>query len=678
MTVLGPLLSVPPVAAADGDPSVDVTIATLDPSGLRPGDAVTMTGTVTNSDGHAWTAVQAYLVIPASPFTTRGQVEDTIGSTGTYTGVRVVEAGSFDEVGDLAPGQSLPFQVTVPYEQLRVTGAQGIYPVGVQILATDDEGNRSPTAIARATTFLPSVETPQQAVPTSIVWPFLMPDHRDSSGDYDDSTALLDAVSTGGRLRSLLDLASSTPAGASTVLVDPALLVGVDDLAKDRDQPDDVPVSVVQRAEAGRFLDDLLGFARSRSAWVVDYDRPDVLALSDNPDLAPALQEAIDSATADALRTYQVSGRRVSWPTRDGVSRDLLVNLRGNGSGRGDTPVIVRPNSVPDWESRLGSLIQYDTPAGPMPLLVDDFIDNAASGPETVTTLRQRLLTEASVAVLERAIDPRSNADAVVVVDPEWDPGADWAAGDLASAFAAPYVQPTNLDSLLSGGSLRTYDGSVPARAKAGALSREQLQQATAIVTAGRTLRSIIAQSDPVAATLARDVAEVLAVRWRLDRSEALSIATARARRIGAELRKITIEAPPSVTLSSSKGGFPLTIRNDTDEAISIGVNLDSSNPALSIPAVRQVEVGAGERMTLTVQVDLGSQRATDLTARLRTETGESFGSATTFRVRSSSISAVLWVAMGLAGVFVLLALVRRFHRRRNGSPSEPLTDDDV
>lgn len=673
LTVLGPQLSAPPATAADDEPSVSVTIQTLTPTGLSPGDDVTMTGTVTNSDDHAWTKVQAYLVIPASPFTTRGQVEDAIGTAGSYTGDRVVEVGSFDEVGDLAPGQALPFQVTVPYEQLDVTGAQGVYPVGVQILATDDEGIRSQTAIARATTFLPTISTPEQPVPTSIVWPFLMPDHREASGDYADPAGLLEAVSTGGRLRSLLDLASSTPPGAATVVIDPALLVGVDDLAKDRDQPDGVEVSDEQRAEAGRFLEDLLGFARARSPWVLDYDRPDVLALSDNPDLAPALKEAIDTATADVLTTYQLSGRRVAWPTRDGVSRDLLINLRGNG----DSPVIVRPNSVPDWESRLGSLIQYDTPGGPVPLLVDDFRDGDPSASETVATLRQRLLTDASLAVLERAIDPRSRADAVIVVDPDWDPGADWAAGDLASAFTAPYVQPTNLDSVLSGGALATYDGDVPSRAKARPLSREQLMQATAIVTAGRTLSSIIAQSDPVASELARDAAEVLAVRWRLDRPTALSIATARARRTGAELRKISIEAPPSVTLSSSKGGFPLTIRNDTDVAIRIGVNLDSSNPALSIPSVDQIEVGAGERRTLTVQIDLGTQRTTFLTARLMSDAGQSFGTATTFKVRSSSISTVLWVAMGLAGAFVLFALVRRFHRRRTGTSSDPLTDDD-
>lgn len=675
-TVIG---LVPATAATDDgtsdDPRLEVAIDSLAPTLLAPGRDVTMTGTVTNDDDHAWTAVQAYLVIPTSPFTTRRQVDEAIADGRAYTGVRVIETGSFDEVGDLAAGQSSQFRVEVPYEQLRITGAEGVYPVGVQILATDDEGNRSPVAVARATTFLPLVSSPGDPVPTTVVWPFLMPDHRGADGDYADPEGLLAAVGPGGRLRNLLDLAASTPAAASTVVVDPALLVGVDDLSAGRRVSDDVEVTDEQKAAAATFLDDLLVFARARSPWILDYDRPDSLALSDNPDLAGPLQESIDRATASALTTYQLSGRRVSWPTRDGVSRALLADLRGDG----DTPVIVTPRSVPDWERRLGSMVQYETSNGPVPLLVDDVDDGDTPGEDSAATLRQRVLSEASLAVLERTIDPDSRADAVVLVDPQWDPGTDWATGELSTAFSAPFVQPTTLDAVLTR-PLSTYDGDVPTAARARPLSRAQLEAATTIVTQGRTLSSIIDQDDGFAAGLARGVSEVLAVRWRLDRTEALSIAAARARGTGAQLDRITIEAPPSVTLSSSKGGFPLTIRNDTDQAIRIGVDLDSSNPALAIPAVDSVAIAAGERRTLTVQIDLGNQRTTYLTAHLMTEQGQVVGTKTTFKVRSSSISAVLWVAMGAAGVFVLIALVRRFHRRRTAgsvSTADQLPDDD-
>lgn len=671
-TIFGVALVPAPVTAADGDADVRVSIRSLSPSTLSAGGDVTMTGTVSNLEDRVWTKAQAYLVIPASPFTTRGQIEDAVENGNAYTGTRVIDAGTFDEVGDLAPGQSTRFRIKVPYERLGITGAEGVYPIGVQILATDADGNRSQTAIARATTFLPLISEDKEAVPASFVWPFLMPDYRGVNGTYADPSGLLESVGAGGQLRNLLDLASSTPREGATILVDPALLVGVDDLAKGRRMPKGFELTDEQRPEVERFLSDLLAIARSGSCWILDFGRPDDLALSENSDLREPLRGAIDQATEKALTTYQLSGRRVSWPTRDGVTRQLLSETRGAG----DRPAIVTPSAVPDWERRLGSIVKYDTAGGPAPLFVDDLRVGDGSRTDTVATLRQRLLSDAALATLERTIDPASRADAAILVDPDWDPGVRWATGRLAEAFTASFTQATSLETLLTR-PVSAYEGAVPSTAKATPIGRPQLEAAADVVANGQLLSSIISQSDQVDASLARDVAGLLRVRWRLDRSEGLAIATARERRTRAELAKISIEAPPSVTLSSSKGGFPLTIRNDTDEEIRIGVDLDSSNPALAIPAVTPVEVGAGERRTLTVQIDLGTQRATDLTAHLQTPDGQTIGDGTTFKVRSSSISAVLWVAMSLAGVFVLAALARRFHRRRTGRSSEPLADDD-
>lgn len=658
--------------AADGDADLSVSIRSLSPSHLATGSDVTMTGTVANRGDAPWTKVQAYLVIPASPFTTRGQIDEAVGNGNAYTGSRIVDVGTFDEVGDLAPGQTSRFRVTVPWERLGITGAEGVYPIGVQILATDADGNRSQTAVARATTFIPLISDTRDPVPASIVWPFLMPDYRGVNGDYADPAGLLESVSAGGQLRNLLDLAISTPRESATILVDPALLVGVDDLAKARHQPRGFDLAGEQSAEAERFLADLLSIARSGSCWILDFGRPDDLALSENPDLRSALRGAIDQATETALTTYQLTGRRVSWPSRDGVTRELLSDVRRDG----DRAVIVTPSSVPDWESRLGSIVNYVSASGPVPLIVDDRRVGDTPRTHTVATLRQRLLSDAALATLQRSIDPESRADAVVLVDPVWDPGVRWATGRLSEAFTAPFTQAASLESMMTS-TLSSYTGDVPRTAEARPIGRAQLETAADVVANGQLLSSIISQSDRVSASLARDVAGILRISWRLDRPTGLAIATARERRTRAELAKISIEAPSSVTLSSSKGGFPLTIRNDTDEAIRIGVDLDSSNPALAIPPVGTVEVGAGERRTLTVQVDLGTQRTTDLTAHLMTDDGQTIGAGTTFRVRSSSISAVLWVAMGLAGIFVLAALARRFHRRRTTRASEPLADDD-
>ncbi len=159
--VLIPTIS-SPAQAADKDPNLDVTITLLTPGWLKAGSDVTMRGTITNNDDHTWGTAQAYLVIPTNPFTTRAQLDEAIANSDAYTGTRVIETGTFDELGDIAPGQTVAFEVTVPYEQLGISGGAGVYPVGVQILATDSDGTRSNDAIARATTFLPNVAATQK------------------------------------------------------------------------------------------------------------------------------------------------------------------------------------------------------------------------------------------------------------------------------------------------------------------------------------------------------------------------------------------------------------------------------------------------------------------------------------------------------------------------------------
>ena len=133
------------------------------------------------------------------------------------------------------------------------------------------------------------------------------------------------------------------------------------------------------------------------------------------------------------------------------------------------------------------------------------------------------------------------------------------------------------------------------------------------------------------------------------------------------------------MTLSSSEGSFPVTISNDTDHPVRIGVEIESSNPSLSVPDSDPVDVGAGERHTLTVAVDMSRQSSATLTARMVTPDGESFGSPAVFNVRSSRVGAALWVAIGLAAAFVVVALARRFRgqaKPRESSQPRPFDGD--
>ncbi len=668
-------VTLPSTVGAAEEPDLDVRITGLSPSSLEDGDRITMTGTVTNRDKHDWADAQAYLVIPATPFTTRKQVDDAIDTGGAYTGERVVDLRSIDEIGDLRPGDTTPFEVSVPYKRLGITGAAGVYPVGVQILGTDVDGTRTTTAIGRATTFLPLVSDKRpERISAGLVWPFVMPDHRKPDGDYADPQALVALVSTGGRLRNQLDLASATRPNASTVIIDPALLVGLDDVSRGRHLPDKITISTGEREAAKKFLDDLIGLARRDACWVLDFDRPDLLGITQSS-YAGQLGEVIERATAATLARFQLTGRGLSWPTGSGVTAALLSAVRGAG----EQPALVPSTALPGWERRDGSLVQYTARSGPMPLLVNDALDTGVPGQTTTATLRQRMLSEAALASLQSGVDPDSRADAVAIIDPAWDPGDLGRQAPLDDVFDAPYVAGLSLEDLMNR-RLAAYKGAAQRTAKAKPISEMQIAAAARAATTSDLIGRITPESGDVEADHARDIAQVLGIRWRDLRSEGLAAARAAANRAEKDLDRVTVEGPNAVTLSSSKGSFPVTISNDTDHPVRVGVQIESSNPSLGVPDSDAVEVGAGERHTLTVAIDMSRQSSATLTARMVTPDGEAFGTAAVFNVRSSRVGAALWVAISLAAAFVVVALARRFRGRPKRDarlePPEPLAAD--
>ncbi|MGH3458591.1 DUF6049 family protein [Aeromicrobium sp.] len=669
------LTTLPSPARAADEPDLDVRITGLTPSTLEDRATVTMSGTVTNRDDHAWTDAQAYLVISTTPFTTRKQVDDAIDSGTAYTGERIIDLKSIDDLGDLRPGVSTQFEVRVPYKRLGISGADGVYPVGVQILGTDVDGTRDTTAIGRATTFLPLVagSSPETAS-AGLVWPFLMPDRRKPNGDYADPEAFLALVSPNGRLRNQLDLAASTRSDGTTVVIDPALLVGLDDLSRGRNLPKGVSMHAGQRESAQRFLEDLIGLARDNTSWVLEYDRPDILGITQSSS-AGALSGVVEQATAAALEQFQLTGRRVAWPTDEGVTAPLLSAVRGTG----EKPVIVSPSAVPGWERRDGSIVQYAARSGPMPLLVNDALDTGVPGQTTVATLRQRMLGEAALASLQTGADPGSRADAVAIIDPRWNPGAATAEAQLNDVFGASFVDGVTLEDLMNE-SLRRYEGSVPRTAKSRPIGDGQIAAAAGAVETSELLGRISPENDGVQAESAQRIAEVLGVRWRELRAEGLATARAVARRLERDLDRITIEGPGAVTLSSSEGSFPVTISNDTDHPVRVSVQIESSNPAFGVPDSEPVDVAAGERHTLTIDVDMRRQTSATLTARMITSDGEAFGVPAVFNVRSSRVGAALWVAIGLAAAFVAIALARRFRghpKRDDRAPSTPVLEAD-
>lgn len=664
---LSALVGVPTSAATASDDSLTVQIDALSPTRLSAKATIRMNGIITNTGSTPWTAVQAYLVIPRGPFQSREQIETAIEDGQSYTGERVIDPGTFDEVGNLAPGASVPFSVAVPVSRLGLAGPGGVYPVGVQVLATDSDGERSNTAVARATSFLPWISDPAAPIPAGLVWPFT----PIWSMAEPDNEALVDSVQSG-QLRNYLNAAKATPRAGRTIVLDPSLLDELTPLGDPESVPQGVELDPTQITAVATWLTDLRTLVLDSTTWIVSYARPDDLALSRYPENAEVLWRRVDNATSEALIAHELTGSRASWPTISGTTRGLLDDLRARGEG----PTLVSRQTVPDWEPRLGSVVNYDTRNGPLPLLVNGTLPDTP-GAETAVTLRQRILTDAALGALSRENDSTSRADALTIIDPSWDPGTAGGAV-LAQAITSEnsdgLTRPTTASELVQAAPT-TYAGEVPDEVDTTSLSALLLDRIAALSRAADRFSDIVIDEDQT--TFDRDIAAPLSVRWRSDQAEVMSRVESQLADLNSELASVTIDSPSTITLSSSRGSFPLTISNDTTHTVLVGLDLEADNPTLNLGDVPPVEIGAGERHTITVEVDLGDQTSSTVTTRLTSESGMAFGDPAVFNIRSSNVGLIVWITMAAAGLLVVATWARRFlgRRRRRGGAAPQVAE---
>ena len=122
---------------------------------------------------------------------------------------------------------------------------------------------------------------------------------------------------------------------------------------------------------------------------------------------------------------------------------------------------------------------------------------------------------------------------------------------------------------------------------------------------------------------------------------------------------------------SSSSGRFPLTITNNLDWPIRVGIRL-KANDAIKIKQDEPIEVEPRQSTTVNVQVHAEDVGVTEVTARLTTPKGRPFGEPVTFKMRSSVVGTVIWIALGAAGAIIVLAVGRRVRRSAKSKKQQP------
>ncbi len=281
--------------------------------------------------------------------------------------------------------------------------------------------------------------------------------------------------------------------------------------------------------------------------------------------------------------------------------------------------------------------------------------------------MRQRLLGEAAL----HALSADSDQPLVVSTPPYWNPGKAWAQADFFPGLDQPWLRMVDLPTVVStatpppGGDTSGENVAAYPRADREAqLPLANLLATKRLSATGTTYGRMLVDNDTVEGSLSRTAMLASSQNVRDDADQALSQVNSTNDYVRGQMQGVRIEGPSFVMMSSETGPIQVTLVNDLDQTVKVGVATQTRSPGLTIDKVEPRTLGPGQRTAIRLQAtsnDIGVHAVTLVTTDTE---GNPLGSLTQVSVRTSRVSTVIWVIMAAGGVLLFVAIVVRLFRR--------------
>lgn len=693
------LAATPAEAAADPLEPLSVSIERLTPGQVPAKGRIRVTGTVTNLSEERWRAINVYAFIGDRPMTSSAELAATASTPfDAYVGRRIVDPGTFDKLGSLAPGESAPFSLSLKRSELPVSEA-GVYWFGAHALGNTTEA-RDLSADGRARTLLPLVPRATRGTErAALVLPIRHPIRHTRDGRLRAARRWADDLAPRGRLRSLVDFGAAADVPL-TWLVDPAvpdavaqLVAGNPSRSLDETTDNDTEDAAEGSASSGTASDSGDGESGSPSDGAsVDPEAPEVapgIAAAAGATWLSRLESAlagddvltlpygnldVAAAAAHAPELYARAVRRGStqldrWKvrTRPAVAPPegylpaaSLSLLEGTEPSRRQETVILSDATLPEGQVRATARVD-GTPV----LFSSAAVALGGPGPGQALSeisLRQRFLAEAAVRLLFHERTPL-----LTVFPSDFTPDSTLTFWD--GLDDVEWLELTDPDGLSDPRRHRRSDSLDPAlldypiEQELTELDPENFSAAQQLIDAGRTLDTVLPNNDTIGARVVDEALTSLSYSERDRALESRRSTLAAKEWIDRRLHRVRLRAPRGVTLSSDAGSIATTISNRLDHpvrvmlsTVSLGdVEVDDSEP---------VELAPGARQTVLLDAVTGSPGVHYVRVMVTDETGTPLGAAQRVAIRSAEVSQVIWVILGVGVGLLFVAIATRVVRR--------------
>ena len=287
-----------------------------------------------------------------------------------------------------------------------------------------------------------------------------------------------------------------------------------------------------------------------------------------------------------------------------------------------------------------------------------------------------RLVAESALVAAQSPLDDER---LVTVISPgdSWIVDGTRASEEITALFAVPWVHAVTLNAVLkSPGRVTTSASStmVTTRDVAPEVVLDVQQNVSRLSDlAAATDEPSVILDGPANALLA-----AMSLPMRSDaeaRDKAIESALADAATV---LDQVRVTSGSELTLVSSSGNVPITVRNDLTSTVTVVVVMTSRSPNLVIDAQPTAVIPPGTEQTVLVPVTAVSNDDVAVTVALRNEAGATLAVAKTLDVRVRAAWGTVATAVTTAGLVILLlaGLWRTIRRGQRDTRIGPSTED--
>lgn len=667
---------VPKVEALAAGASVNVVIDELTPVVPKDRGTLRISGRVANASPTAIGDVRVRLRVSASPLSSRDDISAVTSAPMDLTSTSIPSGFDADGLAldwtsalvssSLDAGGEATFDIAVPIDRLPL-GRAGVYVVTVESLGRGS-GDEFDERQGIQRTFLPWFPDGSRS-PLAITWLWPLTDSPDrtATGAF-ASDATPRALGADGRLGRLVELGSGGPV---SWVVDPSLLQTAAAIGDGYQVQRDGTLVVGDAGANGPAWLSALSDAASESSPIhtlpyANVDAPAVrrAGLATDVTQAITLGPRVTDASIDAP-----VGEPLAWMAGGAIDRqtsNLLVTS-------GVRTVVLRDGSMTPSASQ-AALASLGTIAGPLTaVLADDALSDLADAPTPTNAealaVRQQFL--AHLAVLAAQESDEGQRTVVIAPDMQWDPSARLITPLLRASRSASWLTTRSLVELLAiTPSPRQREPYAPT-AKRAELSPQYLAGVRREQNRLAALAAVLEDPSGTVEPFGQALLRAESSAWRAQPKAGTDLLTSIRRELAERTNAVHVLSRGSIVFSGDVGAVPVTIENDLDTAVTVGVELIGDPAArLSSTPLEGIRIEAGRRVSVDLDARVIGGDPLRARVQLLTPDGQRYGAAGEITLSSTAYArAASWVVIAAfiaIAIFVVVGITRRIRKAQS------------